>query len=303
MASQVEAIDATLEARIRLQPALTRAHRFPRGATMTKLAAADAASHEGLKLLADDARALVRELLEIRAALLSGVPAVRTELGCSTERAARDALRVPKGPTDIAGLWSAVDASWCAAAPWRDSVLDRTGRTAALGLGGTAAKATKLRSLGASISSQVSAALADGVGSSWHLRVADVGRPLCEPLSKSPASQDALDYETFDDGELYASLLRDFLAAAAVRGRGPVDGIVSAPRKHTSREGVDRRASKARKLRFVIAHLEAVETAFRYPASPHHPTHHPNPPQSALQLRAAPQNHQFCGACSLRRPP
>ncbi len=56
------------------------------------------------------------------------------------------------------------------------------------------------------------------------------------------------DAETFDDGELYAQLLKEFLDAGGA-GAGAAAAAARGPKR---RKLVDRRASKGRKLRYQV---------------------------------------------------
>ena len=259
VASQVKAIDAALEARIRFQPALRAAHRLPRGAVAVALSEQSASVRGALSALRDEAAALTGELLSVRADLLGRVPAVRKALGVGDDDARARAALLPRvsrkrARADVAAscdeLWASIDAGWKAMSGWRDDTLDTWARKLALGLGGSAAKAIKTRSLGVALSTQVADALASGAGERMRLRVRDVGRPLGHAETPPPAGSvdTLLDDETFDDADLYASLLKDFLAGAAARS-GASAAALTVTHKHTSRQGVDRRASKSRKLR------------------------------------------------------
>jgi protein AATF/BFR2 len=246
--AQVRAVDALMESRIKLQRALAGANRYPRAALHRGACAASADVAAAFAGLREGAAALLGDLLELRAELARGeVAGVPPPPPPPPPRRGGGAQPAPS-----AALWGAASAGWEALGPWRDSTLDKWARKLALGGDGALKRGAKLKVLGArSLSEQVAEALAVGGGRASALtraRRSAVGVPLCHPPEPAAGEGDAgaLDEETFDDGDLYAALLKDFLAAAAA---GEGGGAAKKRLRRVTREGVDRRASKARKLK------------------------------------------------------
>lgn len=169
-------------------------------------------------------------------------------------------------------LWGSISAGWNAMSGWRDATVDKWGRRLAYASGLSAKKAVKLKVLGADISAQVAEVLADSnrMLSRTRMKVGAV-KTLCQPSAApnaAPAGQDQaqqLDIESYDDSDFYAALLKEFVSvssansAAASKSDGAINS--KAGYKHTHRSDVDRRASKSRRLRYVvhpkIAHFAA----------------------------------------------
>jgi protein AATF/BFR2 len=175
-----------------------------------------------------------------------------------------------------------------AAAPFRDAALDRWHRKAALlapggGGGGGGALSSRaaaaaaglgLRAVGQPPSAQVAAAMADVARLVERARLPAHAAPPRVGCDVPPthvvvvgegggsggeedaedgdhlASTTRRDPDTYDDGEFYAQLLKEFVEAAAGGGPGAAGARVTAATRR--RKAVDRRASKGRKLRFDV---------------------------------------------------
>jgi protein AATF/BFR2 len=197
-------------------------------------------------------------------------------------------------------LWAAVSAGWAAFGPYRDATVDRWGRKLAYASGLTAKQAVKLKVLNSDLSKQVDALLAgdrERLLARTRLPRAAVhvlGAAPPAAAASAPSSAEAggaatenaateaaaeLDPHTYDDGDLYQSLLKEYVAAAgaasAAGAGGDAGGKGGRGLKRSVRAGVDRRASKARKIRFVV-HPKLVN--FMAPAP------YVVPPEAALDM-------------------
>jgi hypothetical protein len=273
VATQVAAADACVEARIRLQATLAASHRLPRASAHAEACAASASVRAAFERLRATAGLLLKDLLELRAEL-------------APTPAARAACALPEAgfPTSDA-VWGAIEAGWEAQRPWREETLDTWGRRLALGGGGmSAAKAAKLKILGAgSLTEQVAEGMrhheAAGRRRGECVARSAVGRVLCSGEAAAAAAAaapeagagdaEALDEETWQDDDLYASLLRDFLAGGGggAAAAGLAAGAAKSRAKRKAKEGLDRRASKARKLKCVpCAHAAGGARFFSEPS-------------------------------------
>jgi protein AATF/BFR2 len=280
-----------LETRICLQRAVAGSNRLPRPPPLGALEGSASLKAEAAAL-ADAAAALAAELWATADALLGAAVSSR---GGGAAAPAAAALPAPEPWTPpfsggkrsrVDWLWARGEAAMAAAAPFRDAALDRWHRKAALLSGGggvaggkasAAAGGVGLRALGQPPSAQVAAAMVDvarmveracltvdatpvRVGADvLPTRVCGAGEEESEDDGAGaahPASTLARDPDTFDDGEFYAQLLKEYVEAAGVgpgaalmNGRGG-GGAATSP--HRRRKAVDRRASKGRKLRFDV---------------------------------------------------
>jgi len=241
--------EAALEARIMLQRAVAATNRLPRpparvaplGApAATAAAAAVTAALDAIDALAE--RAVGRE-------------AERHGGGGGAAAGAAAALPSDPSASTTDALWARLDATLTYAAPSRDAAFDRWHRKAALLAGRGAALAGGLRVLDAPPSAQVAAALADPERLIARSRLPADGAPRRVgekwPRPTPCADPDApgavvRDPDTFDDGEFYAQLLKEFVEAA---GGGGAAAKARGPKR---RKNVDRRASKGRKLRYDV---------------------------------------------------
>ncbi|RYG53643.1 hypothetical protein EON66_08225 [archaeon] len=157
---------------------------------------------------------------------------------------------VPVSLRDAAGVesgayWRAIEAGWDAFAPYRDETVDTWGRTLTYAGGLTQKQAVKLRVMNADISKQVSNIMAD------RERLLARTRPKAEAVAVlgQARSEQAGDH-VFDDSDFYQVLLREFVSisasSAATQAAGGIRSYAS-----KKREGVDHRASKGRKLKYV----------------------------------------------------
>ncbi|GLI61940.1 hypothetical protein VaNZ11_004501 [Volvox africanus] len=188
-------------------------------------------------------------------------------------------------------LWQRISLHHEALAPFRDLSLDSWHRRTVLSSGSGALRNSGLRALNKSISNQVQALMRDPAKfiKRTRLAVATCPRVLCEMPRSSAAAAAALDPlgsdgndapegrdgtegpsstvaaeileeerdpETYDDGEFYQQLLKEFL------DKGILEGASVMPKGAKKRKLVDRRASKGRKLRY---HVQDKLVAFMAP--------------------------------------
>jgi protein AATF/BFR2 len=77
--------------------------------------------------------------------------------------------------------------------------------------------------------------------------------PGALPAPASAPDADARDPETYDDGDFYGQLLREFLESAGTDAAAAAGAdALRAGRGAKRRKAVDRRASKGRKLRYTV---------------------------------------------------
>ena len=94
----------------------------------------------------------------------------------------------------------------------------------------------------------------------------------------SGKSSEELNYEVFDDGEFYHQQLKDFLESNGDGGDRAMSALEGARRRRSKRAGVDRRATKGRKLRYDV-HSKLENFMF--------PQRLPQPPMNVDQLFAS----------------
>lgn len=256
------------------------------------MATASAEAASGFTDVAAAARALLVDLLHLRAQLLQRIPEVARRMPAldvlvpaggegssmagagavrgkrkrsdSSSSTADESVDVPGHEPSADKLWSAVDAGWAAFAPYRDATIDKWGRKLAYAAGITSRQALKLKVLNADISKQVASVLQDRERLVARTRPArGAVRVLCQSTPSTNATaqpeDSSRDDELYEDSELYQALLKEYVSLAGGGGGTGIAGSGSAGRaggngylKHTSRDGVDRRASKARRLRYVV---------------------------------------------------
>lgn len=155
-------------------------------------------------------------------------------------------------------LWDQLSAQYEALAPVRDSALDKWHSRTILSSGSAALRST-LRALNQSVSAQVAAMMRDPAKIIRRTQLTLSTRPkqLCAATVQQEAEavdeedlvdQEARDPDTFDDGEFYQQLLKEFLERSGASGAGLAAGVKSAKK----RKVVDRRASKGRKIRYQV---------------------------------------------------
>lgn len=189
-------------------------------------------------------------------------------------RPAAAAAAPSTGSVALDTAWARLQASYGALAPYRDASLDRWHARTALSSGGNALRGgAGLRALAQSISSQVAAVVRDPAKVVARTQMTRAARPrrLCSleavaaPAQGGAASDadeeeeggfagaggDVRDTETFDDGEFYQQLLKEFLERSA-GALGSLGHDLAKSRGVKKRKQVDRRASKGRKIRWVL---------------------------------------------------
>lgn len=307
---QAELAEASMEARIKMQKALTAANALPGPKAHAVLAAQGPGVAAAFASARSELVALLAQMLRLRAALLSRVPeaakgvvearglppqadaadverallpALCPRAGSKRRRVEEDEESVDAGdeeggqgeeeggggpaavaPLDLtsADLWECIQGGWDATAAWRDGTIDTWARRSAYASGLPSQGGSRLRVLGGDLTASVRAMLVDDrerLRARSHLPHGAV-RHMGEAAQDAAAAPPAPDLETYDDGELYAALLKDYVSAASARQQARDGAIASAAAvaggkagyKHSRRDGVDRKASKGRKLRYVV---------------------------------------------------
>ncbi|EIE26312.1 TRAUB-domain-containing protein [Coccomyxa subellipsoidea C-169] len=260
-----------LELRILLQSCLQASNRLVRPHMHVAACAVAPELRSGFHGLADGAAATLDSLLDLHDELLERVPdraaAAATEppaeavMGKTGKKRGRDGAA---GDDLLSGTkWARMNAAYGSFAPFRDASMDRWHRKTML-MTGSGALRNNLRALNQSLSSQVAALVTDSgpAVQRTQLMTAQI-RPLMGRAS-AQADQDedaddedepdetvldARDAETFDDGEFYQQLLKEFLEGSGVDAAA-VNASAQGGKK--KRKKVDRRASKGRKLRYQV---------------------------------------------------
>ena len=257
--------DRSLEARVLLQRTLQGSMTLPmpnstsishKGGSAIKeeerkaALAFSAVRQEALRTI-DDLIALESSLILRNEAILP--PGVGNEtLRASVGALAQDD-RVPI--SDLPSLWGKMEALKTASSSFIDSALDRWHRRAVVvsSLGAAKGGSSQLRALNQSISSQVAAMMRD---SSKLVERSRISKDTCpRPLGfKDEDNESSFHYptlwshESYDDGEFYQQLLREFLSKSNEGGLLGAGGKISSKK----RKAVDRRASKGRKVRYHV---------------------------------------------------
>ena len=180
------------------------------------------------------------------------------------------------GGIDTDALWASMQAAWDAFKPYRNDALERWGRKLTYASGLSAKAALKLKVLSTSVPQQVAQMMSGDKG-----RLLARTRPLAATVrvlgsnaqpsditkeegggeGSSGTSTAARYADAFDDADFYASLLKEYVASASSGGlSGGASGNALAagqalikknlPRR--VREGIDRRATKGRRLKFTV---------------------------------------------------
>jgi len=277
--NQRELYDRALGMRILLQRAVEGANRLPRPEARRALeragdATGDPSSAALLASLADEARDTLGALGELADALMSQQAALAGRVRKGAKRRADGAPALPAGAGDeYRRLWSAEEARHAALAGFRDDAVDRWYKKAVQGSGGGAMGTGQLKAIHQSVSQQVRRQMAEeGALARVRLQRAGfpgaLGDPGRGPAGEGPAGEGAAgegaagegaateamaglddrDWETFDDGEFYRTLLKEFLESGAARGAGGAAALQA----QKKRKVVDRRASKGRKIRYQV---------------------------------------------------
>ena len=267
---------------------MAAAKRLPPSDVIESLAAPNAELKASREATVGELKSLLCSLLQARARLLVEVPEVKQRLqqlpsargkaavaDSSPKSLQRRLLPRPVLPlsathavtlptavdavaasTSTSDLWAALDAGWEALAPFRDATLDDWARRLAYAGGKlTAKRAATLKTLSAPFSEQITALLAAD-GPRLRARVAAVPPPgTTLGVPKDTTGADVV----YDDGEFFAALVRDAAAATPLTADGRGAAAITAPAlnpkagyTHTTRAGVDRHASKARRMKYVV---------------------------------------------------
>ncbi|KAG1668572.1 hypothetical protein FOA52_007306 [Chlamydomonas sp. UWO 241] len=227
---------------------------------MVALQAALISRHEGATAAAG---------AQLAAAVAALAPRQRQSGGSDDE----DDEEESAGPQSVDAAWEQLEALTNAASPFRDASLDRWHRrTVLMGAGSVKGAHTQLKALNQSVSAQVKASMRDPVKLIGRSRLPADGcpRPLGEPADEAAAAgaSDGEDgthagangsagasasgrwvEQSYDDGEFYQQLLREFLSREG--GPGGAGGAGDG-RGAKRRKVVDRRASKGRKIRYHV---------------------------------------------------
>lgn len=152
----------------------------------------------------------------------------------------------------VEGVWEeAVEDYEAQREHWKDT-LDRTHQRVCLTSAGALKAAKKFRAVNQGLWNQVEASMADVDRRKrrCHLLQGQVNVVGQAPVNADETAE--VDGEAYDDTELYQQLLREFMENTG--DASGVDPLWLAGRKATkkSKKGVDRKASKGRKLRYAV---------------------------------------------------
>ncbi|KAG7673911.1 hypothetical protein Ndes2526B_g02616 [Nannochloris sp. 'desiccata'] len=258
--------ESGLELRILLQKALQSGNRLPQPEGHRVAVAVDPELETGLKGLARDAAAVVDDLLGLLNSMEEQHPAIgeaaeAASVGITKRKQPDNDEEKQKQELMSDKLWSQLDESYQRFVPFRDAAIDRWHRKTVLASGSAARGGLKV--LNQSVSSQVQLLMRDSQRVVERTRLP---KRLCRSLCSTEedqegsakvegelegadqgivAGEEIRDPETFDDGEFYQTLLKEFFEGKQESGANWYSG----PKQ---RKLVDRRASKGRKLRYHI---------------------------------------------------
>ncbi|CAL8462818.1 g2352 [Coccomyxa elongata] len=258
-----------LELRILLQGCLQASNRLVRPHMHAAACATAPELRSGLRGLSDGAAATLDSLLDLHDALLGRVPdrsdgaLVQPSAAANGAGKKRSRDAVAQDDSLLGVKWARINAAYGRFAPYRDASMDRWHRKTML-MTGTGAMRNNLRALNQSLSSQVAALVKD---SGPAVQRTQLMKALVKPLMGHASLQaaqgdeaedeenleevvlDERDAETFDDGEFYQQLLKEFLESSGADTTA-INASVQGSKK--KRKNVDRRASKGRKLRYQV---------------------------------------------------
>ncbi|BDA50915.1 Protein AATF [Coccomyxa sp. Obi] len=287
-----------LELRILLQGCLQASNRLVRPHMHVAVCATAPELRSGMRGLSDGAAATLDSLLDLHDALLDRVPdrsdgalaqpsaAAAAAVNGVSKKRSRDASA--QDDSLVGAKWARINAAYGRFAPYRDASMDRWHRKTML-MTGTGAMRNNLRALNQSLSSQVAALVKD---SGPAVQRTQLMKAMVKPLMGHASLQaaegdeaedeeepeeavlDERDAETFDDGEFYQQLLKEFLESSGADTTA-INASVQGSKK--KRKNVDRRASKGRKLRYQV-----MEKLVHFMA----PVQRAEPPALAAQLFA-----------------
>lgn len=265
-----------LETRIRLQKPLVSSLSLPSSDVLSAVAAQQPALQKKLTELRSELKGLMADLLQLRFALVESNPEVSTRVsGTKRGRANADADFLPEGvapktkrqrsdqnaeePSYSAisadEFWRAAQSGWTATEQYRDDTVNTWGRKLAYASGLTAKQALKLKVVVADVTQQVSEILRDKDRIIARSRPRQEGvRVLCQPRQQT---LDDYFMEGYDDQDFYQQLLREFVASSSASHGGDAgasEKLIGMPIKHSSkkRSDVDRRATKGRRIKYVV---------------------------------------------------
>lgn len=198
-----------------------------------------------------------------RAMLPAGVSPLKRRRSDSDDEGDSDSDSTVIAP-DSDALWASMQAGWDAMTPWRNDSLEKWGRRLAYASGLSAKAALKLKVLTTSVPAQVAQAMASDRArlvercrpSASSIRVLGLEKPQAQAQGSGSEERFA---EAYDDGDFYASLLKEFVsssssgtgAASALAGVGS-GALLGKGYARKVREGIDRRATKGRRLKFTV---------------------------------------------------
>eukprot|EP00798_Chlamydomonas_sp_ICE-L_P022824 gene22824-29995_t len=179
----------------------------------------------------------------------------------------QDEGRDEEEPESSESLWERLDGASTRLGSYRNTSIDRWHRRTVLSSGASALR-NSLRALNQSVSNQVSAMMRDPAKfvERTQLTVAARPRQLCETTASLAATangdapqeeaemnlEEMRDSETYDDGEFYQQLLREFLDRGVGGAAGGGAALQRLGKSSKKRKAVDRRASKGRKVRYAV---------------------------------------------------
>ncbi|GBG67947.1 hypothetical protein CBR_g1066 [Chara braunii] len=180
----------------------------------------------------------------------AAIAAIAVGNGLKRPREEADGEVMPGAEEDgatVDALWQQIDENYHLFVPYRNKSVDRWQRKVQLSAGGAAVRG-RLRALNQqriadaegmkSISRDEAGQRPDGV----------VNESALQENAVEMGVEEAGDPETFDDGEFFQQLLREFLETGKPSGGGSLSGY-ALKKLNKQKKLVDRRASKGRKIR------------------------------------------------------
>ena len=247
-----------LQLRLRLQPAMAAAMRWP-AAAQSPLWASSAALRDEAAAAAEEVGGLIDDLCTLQRAYAQQWSGGGEAAGAAAEAAAAAAAREADGGADAPRWWAALEAAEAARRPWCDAEVARTEERAQSGAAAAAA-ATKFKVVNQGVLQQVSHLLAQLPAGSearaqrCHRANARVlGMGAAAPAAAAAAADDddgdgdgeEVEGELYDDADFYHSLLKELLddGGGALAASG-------APKLKHRKKKTDNRRSKGRRLSY-----------------------------------------------------
>jgi protein AATF/BFR2 len=245
--------DTFLDLRIQLQPLLEASSRFPSPEILSLIQQSeeDPSPATALSSVNEVTQDLLCDLLSLQDDLFENNDQVKSSV--RSKKRKFDQL-TEEDRSDADSLWEYISQSNSVFDPWAASALDEWSSKALFASG---INISKLKTLNQSITKQVDEILLsqrNRLMSRANLRRGGSSQ-LCHPDEE--IAEDVQDAEVYDDVEFYQALLKELVEAGIQETSDPVEltrqflKLRNAAGKKKHRQGVDRRASKGRKLKFV----------------------------------------------------